>query len=440
MAPSDDILRGFANKCGVDCGTNDAARRVREANGFWTPIRLRNELLAGTIPVPTGLILDEAHHSEAGTYDILHALTGACPLVGLTATPYRGTSRSSAEFREFWGEPYWIIKWPDAVEKGIISMPHCEIVPLLDDDVVEVKSGEFVVEQLDQQITLILDRVRELLSKYHDGTRYDRPTMLALPSVALAESYAANLGLPCVCVTGETSPEERERAFAQTLECTHALVQIRVVSEGVDLPIRRLIDLTPCMSPVKWLQQFGRITRPGGTSHYICTNRNILRHSYLLEGLMPVEVLAQAEGVFGISERTTYRAIGFEGLGKFQVTAVPMTNGTSASLVCISKLEDNLLVQYAALCSPAHADVLYAKKVSRKNGDHIEWGRWELLEALPDLQLGFTSVFKGKVTEKQRNWWLRDAARYGLNPDVEPNNRTFQALAILSNTNWRKWK
>jgi len=316
-------------------------------------------------------------------------------------------------------------------------MPTCSIVPLLDDDLIEIRNGEFIVEQLDREVMTIVNRVEQLAVKWYDGTHYDRSTMLALPSVELADYYGTHLSIPTVVVTGEATSAERDEAFEKVLSRTHALVQVRVVSEGVDLPIRRLLDLSPCMSPVKWLQQFGRITRPDGESEYICTNRNLLRHSYLLEGLIPAEVVAKSEEEFGVSSRTSYRAIGFEGLGKFKMMKVPLANGTTGSLVCINKMEGNFLVQYAALCSPTDPEVLYARKVSQKDGDKISWGKWQMVDSLPDLDTGYTSVFKGQVTKPQLDWWKRDAKRWGLNADVVPDTRTFQALPVLANTRRR---
>jgi hypothetical protein len=262
------------------------------------------------------------------------------------------------------------------------------------------------------------------------------PTMVSVPSVQAALNLATNLlvayGIQPAVVTGQSSVQERVEAFQYTLDCSRVLIQVRVVSEGVDLPIRRMIDLSPTMSPVKWLQQFGRGTRPGGESEYICTNRNLLRHCYLLDGLVPAEVVAEGQRLFGTSQRSGVRAIGFEGLGKFKTVEVPLANGTIGQMMAICQMENNRRVEYVALCSPLYSEVIYARKESLKEGDTMKWGPWVRIPGIPAVTQGFASVHKGSVTQKQLDWWKKSARRYGLNADVKPNNRQFAALPVLA--------
>src|SRR5262249_39773823 len=144
------------------------------------------------------------------------------------------------------------------------------------------------------------------------GQRWDRPTMLALPSVETAAGCLhalAAAGLPAALVTGETSQAARQEAFTATVAREQVLIQIGVVSEGVDLLLRRLVDPLPTLSPVRWVQLLGRITRPvppgeAAPEYWGCC-RNLERHAYLLEGLVPLPALAQAQAAFG---RPTARA------------------------------------------------------------------------------------------------------------------------------------
>lgn len=443
VSPNDDILSGFAAKAGIIPRSDGTyTKAALEIAGYYTPIRLRNLIAAGFVKPPAFIIADEAHHWDTDTSKLLDLLCMDCPAIGLTATPFRGTPKATLEFRKKWGPPHPIITMAEAVKQGYMQFPSCRIIPLLDDDVIEVKNGEFVVAAMEEQLTDVVERLCFEVSRFYGSCGYDKPTILSLPSVALARMYTRELnaaGLPALCITGESTSAERRSAFDACIACTHALVQIRVVSEGVDLPLRRLIDLSPTLSPVLWLQQFGRITRPGDTpAEYICTNRNLLRHAYLLEGLLPVEVYKAGEAAFGKpSDRQTARAIGFEGLGKFKAEDIPLHNGTSGQLICISAAEGSLVTEYAAIASPLHAEVLYARRVNERKPDGTKYDQWVRIEAIPNLDTGFASVNKGSLSPAQGNWWKNAARFYGLDSTAKINRRQFVALPVLKHTGFR---
>lgn len=453
VSPNDDILSGFAAKAGMKPRADGTyTKMMLESAGYFTPIRLRNLIASASIAPPAFIIADEAHHWDTDTSKLLDLLCMNCPAIGLTATPFRGTPKATLEFRKKWGPPHPIITMAEAVKQGHMQFPSCRIIPLLDDDVIEVRNGEFVVAAMEEQLTDVVERLCFEVSRFWSGTTrtqawrgdplYDVPTILSLPSVMLAQMYTREMnkeGLPAVCITGESTPAERRKAFDACIACTHALVQIRVVSEGVDLPLRRLIDLSPTLSPVLWLQQFGRITRPGDTpAEYVCTNRNLLRHAYLLEGLLPVEVYKSGEQAFGKpSERQTARAIGFEGLGKFKAEEIPLHNGTSGQLICISAADGSHVTEYAAIASPLHSEVLYARRVNERKADGTRYDRWERIDAIPNLDTGFASVSKGSLSPAQRSWWVNAARFYGLDKDAKINRRQFVALPVLKQTGFR---
>lgn len=442
LCPSDTILMGFAQKLGVKPN-----KKTLENKGFFTPIRYRNLLLKGEVERPKYIIVDESHHAEADTYKLIDALCAEAPAIGFTATPFRGTAKSTAAYKARWGEPTWLIEMPDAVRKGYISFPTCKVIPLLDDDVVQVVNGEFVVEQLDTQCEGIIGRLLGELSRLYNGDTPDRPTMLTLPSVYSATLYTEELnraGMPAVLVTGKTPMGEREESFAKVLSCQATLVQVNVINEGVDLPLRRCVDLAPTMSPVNFLQgRLGRITRPTSPGEappeYVCTNRNLLRHAYLLEGLLPKATYKEAAQAFGPSpsSRRAVRVLGFEGLGKFTTTDIPLHGGIFGTMVIVSGVKDGVVTEYAAIASPTHSRVFYAKRVNIRQPDGTAYGRWVPVDEIPDLDEGYSSIPARKLTPNQAQWWNNAARFYGLDKEAVPNARQFQVLPILKDTNQR---
>lgn len=444
VTPRVEIIVGMLAKLGEtvegvgEGALLDLAWRLR----ITTPVRLRNALLKGEGPQDIEqLLIDEAHHDASATYEQLRLLTG-CPAAGVTATPYRGTPRGTLKLREVWGEPEWAITLGEAVKEGYVAIPDCRVVPLVDDETLDIRNGEFAVSAIEGATAGRLADAVRIVAEWVEGDRMKRPSIASLPSREIARQFSAACqgdGIPTVLVTAETTPAERREAFEACVSCAALLVQINVVSEGVDLPCRQLLDLSPTLSPVRWLQQVGRITRPLRPGEdrplYVCTNRNFLRHAYLLEGLVPVARMVEAQQAFGgVGTRTgAGRAIGLEALGRLRPATLALANGLEGFLYAMSAVEGTTVRQYAVIVHPLMNEPIWAVRGNARGEDGmtVAYGRWERCDPPADLS-GFASLPGSQVSEKQLAWWKRSARRHGLNPDVEPTRKQFAALPVLS--------
>lgn len=444
VTPRIEIVKGLLEKRGIEVGmlSRDKLEQLAYSHRIATPIKYRNAMMRGEVEPPQCLIWDECHHQSSESWGQIETLTGCCPAVGFTATPFRGTPKSTAKFRETWGEPFWVMRFDEAVRLKVITMPHCSIVPLLDDDIIKANNGEFVIESVAAETASRIENLADLIASYFDGRLYDTPTMVAVPTrenaIALCRALAARQA-PSGVVDGETPYPERQSIFGASLARERALISIRVVSEGVDLPMRRLVDALPTLSPVDWLQRFGRITRPGGVSHYVCTNRNLLRHGYLTEGMIPETTFAEHVKAFGgLGTRSAMRVLGLEGLGRFKETNVPLRNGSEVTCFMLTATENNRRVDYGVIVLPNEIDPIWTKKESYRDAatDEIRWGEWSECEQPGELT-GFGSMKPSPMSDKQRAWWKKSASRYGLDAKAEVNARQFAILPILHAINRR---
>lgn len=443
------------------------ARRQAQlvAAGFWTIKRLYNELTAGRIPLPPMLQHDEAHHSADDTHEMVHGICGLCPRVGATATDYRGTIVETAKLRERWPQLHRVLTLKQAVQLRRMSQPTFDVWPLINDELIDVVAGEFRVSKVEGHIEKKLDDLVERLRPFVDdapgnGVRWDRPTMIAVPGVRAVEMVVAAMnaaGLPAGGVTGTTSDADRATAFANVVARREALVQIRVVGEGVDLPIRRLIDLAPTVSPVLWMQRVGRIARTVGVGEaapeYIACCHNLARHAYLWHGLLPAGTMKKATEVWGKdfkpSRRFLARAVDIEGLGRFQPAAIPFADGATGTMYVMQSKDGS--EQYAVVLHPERPDpwffgrrIPFTGRTLTKDvadGVTVEFrerdydapeAKWRGLKALPELR-GMQTIKPGMLTDPQQAWWKRNAKVYALDPDAEITNREFQILPILAN-------
>jgi len=395
-----------------------------------TPITYRNRLMEGRFSPPSALIIDEAHHDTCDTGEQVRLCADDPCTVAFTATPFRGTPQGTAELRALYGQPHYILTLPDAVSCGVCVIPECYTEPILDDDVVEIINGEFQITSVNGKTDW--PRAADLVCKVWADPQ---PTVVALSSVRAMQILAAELdrrGIPHACVTAQTSRKDRELAFKQCEYPSTVLLQIQVVSEGVDLQVRNLIDLAPTMSPVRWLQQVGRAMRPGGTSYYACCNRNLLRHGYLFEGLLPHNVFRDAQHAFPQPSRRNYmRAFGLEGVGKLKPAPVPLSNGLQATAYYVTRTVAHIATQYCAIVLPDKPRVLWARRENVYDGDTSYYGRWVECGAPTDLK-GFASKQRIILSPKQVAWWQRDARRYGLDETVKVDAKTFAVLPVLA--------
>lgn len=427
VSPKEEILVGIMDKAGLSGNYMD--------HSMATPIVLRNRLLTGALRHPEYLVIDESHHHNAETYQQLDLLTGLAPAIGYTATPYRGTPRGTREFLERWGEPIWLITYAEAQAEGFISMPKFTMLPLVDDDVVDIRGGDFEVTSINAATVDRLGDMAEHCKQWYNGI-WDRPTIFAMPSSAACIRMQQELGergIPATIVNAETPKNERFPIFAAVEAGITALLHINVVSEGVDLKLRRLVDMAPTLSPVKWLQHLGRITRPtDAPPEYICTNRNVLRHAYILEGVLPPSALLNAQAAFPQSERTgVSRVLGLEAIGRFKPIGIKLASGLTAHVYAISVPVGPLVVEYCVILHPGR-EALWATKINGTKEDGTRsWGSWRKCEPPSDVT-GFGSNPPKALSEKQAAWWKRSAARFGLDPEQEVSRKNFQVLPVLS--------
>jgi hypothetical protein len=165
---------------------------------------------------------------------------------------------------------------------------------------------------------------------------------------------------------------------------------------------------------------------------YICTNRNLFRHCYLLEGLLPSSVIAAATAAFGgPGTRGGYRAMGLECVARFKSAEVKCSDGCVALLYSLVSVDDGRAREWACLVHPAsHHPVWAERKHGMKSDGTRDWGRWHRATPPPDLR-GFQSQAPREPSEKMASWWKRSAAGRGLDPEQPLTRKNFAVLPLL---------
>lgn len=453
ITPRIEIIRGMVEKYAP--GSTSGMNEIALARFAWnemriaTPIRLRNYLAEGSVPFsPEAIVIDESHHDSADTYKDIEMYLGGIPALGFTATPYRGTPKGTKALLDRWGNTvHTVLSLQDAVARGYYAIPATEIWPLIDDDMIDVTNGEFSVKRVESRLENNYAFIAEHCRAFWNGVEFDKATIITVPGQDSARAMSAALqirGIPSDIVIDSTTPAQRLIAFSNVSARKSILVQVNVVSEGVDLPIQRIIDCAPTMSPVRWFQQVGRIrVVNGSTPEYICTCRNLERHCYLWEGLLQNTEISAAQQAFTNDKgevkrfaRAGARALGLEGFGQFAVTPVQLLNGTYVYMYLLSASKPPARTTYIAIVHPGYKEPICGVKTDI-TGNSVVYGRWSLIESIPDTT-GFGTLKAHPVlTPKQQARWIASAQHFGLNPHVLPNSREFGVLPFLIDTKLR---
>jgi DNA repair protein RadD len=185
---------------------------------------------------PDLLIIDEAHHAVAGSYDKIIRRFSDAKIVGVTATPQRLDGRGlGTHFSK-------LVQGPSVeqlVKENHLSTHKVFAPPVLVDlSAVKTRAGDYANDQLSDA----MDRP----SIVGDAVSHYRRLADGLPAIAfccsikhatsVCESFAA-AGYRAKLVTGEMAMEERDEAILGLADGrTQVLCSIDVVSEGTDVP------------------------------------------------------------------------------------------------------------------------------------------------------------------------------------------------------------
>jgi hypothetical protein len=213
------------------------------------------------------VIVDEAHHLPANSFDQFVRSIRPHILLGLTATPERTDGRNLNDYFDLRpdGSPAVSLRLWDALDQQLLS-PFEYYATADETDLSQVRWNRLEeAAQLDALISSNVMRGRMVINALEqyvsDLTRLKGIAFCV--SVRHAEAMAAwftKSGLPARSLTGSNSPAERDDAIkALRSGDVKIICTCDLFNEGVDIPeVNTLLLLRPTQSPVVYQQQIGR--------------------------------------------------------------------------------------------------------------------------------------------------------------------------------------
>jgi len=227
------------------------------------------------VPAPDLVIVDEAHHSNAGSWRKIFDRWAKSRFLGVTATPIRldGAglgNQSGGYYDELIQGPQ--MKW--LILNGFLSKPILYAPPIgADLEGIRTTAGDFDIKE--SSARLDKPKITGCAVDHYSRLCGNAPAIAFCTSIAHAEHVAKQFngaGIPAIDIHGKLDDNTRKyRIHALGNGEIKILMSCDLISEGTDIPIvTAAILLRPTQSLGLHMQQCGRVLRPfPGKSHAI---------------------------------------------------------------------------------------------------------------------------------------------------------------------------
>ena len=227
------------------------------------------------------LVIDEAHHSNAGTWAKVVQHFHSAKLLGVTATPVRGDGRGLGEYYQS------MVLGPSAAwltDNGYLAPAKVLAPPGFDSAGLRKRMGDFDMKQAQERV-----QMGDCLTHYQQ--HLSGQTAIAFCcSVAHAEAVARlyqSAGIAAASIDGKMASNQRRQLLTDLgTGKLKVLTSCSLIGEGVDVPsVGGCILLRPTQSVALHLQMIGRCLRPQDGKRAVVLDHvgNTLRLGHHLE-------------------------------------------------------------------------------------------------------------------------------------------------------------
>jgi DNA repair protein RadD len=255
----------IASGYGRSAGRYRASNRSIAVASVQTLIRRLDSYAA-----PTLIIIDEAHHTCAGSWSAILRRYNDAKTLGVTASPIRLDGRGLSDYFQK------MIIGPsvaDLTRQGYLAPVRMFAPPTVDTSGLHIRAGDYKVEESEALMDApsITGSALSHYRQHADGL----PALVFCTSVAHAHHVADQFrkdGIAAFALDGGTDKQVRRTAVKDFRDgAIKVITQCEIATEGWDLPgVHCGIYLRPTQSLALWIQMMGRCSRlSAGKTHAI---------------------------------------------------------------------------------------------------------------------------------------------------------------------------
>lgn len=267
LAHREELLSQASDKikslCGLNCAVEKAEQTCVGSNELITVASVQTLMSEKRLSKFTPdyfktVIIDEAHHAMAKSYQNVLTHFDTAKVLGVTATPDRGDMQELNGYFESLAYEYNL---RDAVKQGYLSPIRVQTMPLnIDLGGVKVSCGDFKAGDIGHALEPYLSDIADEMAK----VCMNRHTVVFLPLVSISQNFRDILnrkGFRAAEVNGES--KNRDVILKEFEEGKYnVLCNSMLLTEGWDCPI---VDCIVVLRPTKvrslYCQMIGRGTR-----------------------------------------------------------------------------------------------------------------------------------------------------------------------------------
>lgn len=239
------------------------------------------------------IIIDEAHHCLADSYQRILEHFADARVLGVTATPDRGDMRNLGSVFESLAYEYTL---PKAVREGYLCPIKAQTIPLrLDLSAVGVQSGDFKAGDLGTALDPYLQQIADEMAQ----VCRDRKTVVFLPLVKTSQKFRDILNAKGFRAAEVNGNSEDRAEILRDFEAGkyNVLCNSMLLTEGWDCPsVDCIVVLRPTKIRSLYAQMVGRGTRlHPGKDHLLLLD--FLWHTERHELCHPASLICEQEEV-----------------------------------------------------------------------------------------------------------------------------------------------
>jgi superfamily II DNA or RNA helicase len=209
------------------------------------------------------IIVDEAHHSAAPSYQKILSDNSDAYILGVTATPKRLDGKG---FEDLFDVLVCGITTSELIERGYLSPFQLLVAPkLMEVEGIKIINGDYSTKELASANNAV-KLAGDLIETYQQHASLKRCLVFAINvehSIAICDRYN-QAGIRAAHLDGESHPNERKKVLEQfRLGEIKVLTNCQLFDEGLDIPALEAVQIArPTQSLSRWLQMVGRVLRP----------------------------------------------------------------------------------------------------------------------------------------------------------------------------------
>lgn len=285
--------------------------KVNENRNSTIQVASIQSLIRRDFPKAGLVIIDEAHHATAKSYQTIIEHYGEAIILGVTATPARTDGKGFRDSFEI------LIKGP-TIKKLTVQNHLCPYKlyayskQRINTSSIKIQAGDYEPNELADAVSR--SKVRADLVQTWQQHAFEKRTVVFAVNVELSKQYAEiynDSGYKAEHIDGTTPEEERAAILKRFAKGeTKILCNCNIVTEGFDLPEMECVQIVrPTQSVIFWLQMVGRSLRTseGKTQAIILDHTDNYQrlglpdseHNWSLDGIKPVQFVPNSTGMGG---------------------------------------------------------------------------------------------------------------------------------------------